>query len=152
MEKKKSIQRTLTFLTGTIFGGLLFGVFLLISGSKPPESSAPASNISLANAKSYYRNYLSGTPVTVVGAFKGFAVDLDAWSAMNMIMSQNSKVKGFRVYFGVDNSNNKIGIVVGIDNTGHDIATDAPPTIYLSSRTYDPCPPICDAPSPILQN
>lgn len=148
MEKKKLTQRTLTFLTGTIFGGLFFGVFLLLSGSKPPESSAPASNISLANAKIYYHNYLSGTPVTVVGALKAIAVDLDELSAMNML-SKNPNVKGFRVYCGVDNSNNKVGIVVGIDNTGHDIATDVPPTIFQSSRTYDPCPQICDNTSPI---
>ena len=145
MEKKKLTHRCLTFLTGTIFGGLLFGVFLLISGSRPPDSSSPAGSLPLANARIYYQKYMATKP-PLIDISKGIPIDLDQLNAMNSILNQNSKVSGFRIYFGLDNAASKIGIVVGIDNLSNDITTN----IIQSSRTYDPCPPICDTPSPII--
>ena len=145
MKKKNFTQRSIPFLTGTIFGGLVLGFFLLITGSRPPEPQSPANAIDLATAKSYYQKYMSA-PIQV-GALKGIAVDLDQLSAMNSIRAQNTGVKGFRIYWGLDNASNKVGLAVGIDNLGHDVTTN----IIQTTRSYDPCPPICDAPSQIFQ-
>ena len=145
MEKKKITRRYLPFLTGTIFGGLMFGLILIISGSKP-DPQPPASALDLATAKSFFQRY-NALPLQI-GALKGIAIDLDELSAMNSIRAQNAAVRGFRIYCGLDNSSNKVGLVVGFDNLGHDITTN----IIQTTRSYDPCPPICDASSQIISN
>ena len=140
MEKKTLTNRYLPFLSGTLFGVLILGVFLMISGSRPPEPSAPSGSLSLSTAKSYFHQYLSGSPLRI-DTLKGIGIDLDQLNAMKSIMAGNSRLKGCRIYFGLDNSSNRVGIIVGIDNQGHDDLT----TISLTTRSYDPCPPICDA-------
>ena len=144
MEKKKLTLRSLPFLSGVISGGLLFGLFLLISGSKSPDPPVQTNSLSLSSAKIYFHQYLSKQPLHI-DTLKGIAIDLDQLNAMKSILDLNPKVKGFRIYFGLDNVSNRIGIVVGIDNMGHDDLTN----IMQTSRTYDPCPPICDSPSQI---
>ncbi len=143
MEKKKLTNRYLTFLTGTIFGGLLFGVFLLISGSKPPDSPAQPNSSPGISARIYYHKYLSNKPLSI-DTLKAIAIDQNQLIAMNSI-HKNPKYIGYRIYSGLDNGANKISIVVGFDNLNHDDTT----SILITSRTYDPCPPICDKTSPI---
>lgn len=146
MENKKITQRRVTFLTGVLSGGLLFGLVLLITGSRAPDPQPPANAIDVTTAKSYYQKYMAN-PLQIE-ALSGIAIDMDQLSAINSIRTQVPTARGFRIYYGLDNSSNRIGIVVGIDNMGHDITTN----IIQTTRNYDPCPPICDTPSPILQN
>jgi hypothetical protein len=146
MEKRKLTTRSLSFLSGLLFGGLLFGVFILITGSKPSEPPAFTGNIPVATAKAYYHQYLSH-PVRP-DTLKALAIDLDQLGAMNSILSQNTHVTGFRIYYGLDNSQTKVGLAVGIDTYGHDIVTN----IVQTTRSIDPCPPICDSQSQIMKN
>lgn len=155
MEKKKLTLRSLPFFTGVISGGLLFGLFLLISGSKPPDPQPPFTTINTTIAKSYFQRYRHSPsrlqyplPNHAVDTLKGIAIDLDQLKAMNSLLNHNLTLQGFRIYSGLDEAFNRIGIVVGIDIMGHDDTTN----IIQTSRIYEPCPPICDANSHIIKN
>ena len=146
MKTNKYIFSVLGFLTGMVLGISTIG---LLAFSNGPSASAPSGGmipISSAVAHSYFNNYLStATPFNQV--IQGFTIDKAQLDAMNSIARENAALTGFRIYMGKDGSSKKIGIVVGIDNTGRDAVTNS---IYnTEALIFSPCPPICDVSSPI---
>ena len=146
MKTNKYFFSAMGFLTGTLFG---ISIILFLSFSNAPSGAAPAAQngaISTTVAHDYFNGYLLGAvPYTQV--IKGFTIDKSQLTAMNSILGENSALTGFRIYFGKDNSGNKVGIVVGVDNSGRDAVKNS---IYgTSAANLSPCPPICDVASPI---
>jgi hypothetical protein len=147
METKIFTKRYLPFLSGTICGMMLLGIFLMITGSKPAEPLPPQTvsrDVARTDLNRFVNSpqrlllYLSPTDIQPL---KGIPVDLDGMRAMEAIYANNNNVTGFKVYFGIDNNNRRVSIIVGLtDNTHADFAN-----IMESTRSYDPCPTICDA-------
>jgi hypothetical protein len=105
--------------------------------------------ISAADAHACLTRYTANA-VSFNQVIKGFTLDKSQIEAMNSISKENPNLSGFRIYMGVDKSSRKIGIVVGVDNTGKDAVKN---TIYTTDlKNLSPCPPICDASSPIVMD
>jgi hypothetical protein len=146
MKINKIIFTGLGFITGTVFGISVIG-FMSFTGA--PAAPAPGSDIVAVSsdiARSYFTSYMSdAAPLSQV--VKGFTVDRSQLEAMNSISRENPSLPGFRIYFGKDNNARKVAVVVGVDGAGIDAVKN---TIFSTdARISSPCPPICDATSPI---
>jgi hypothetical protein len=149
MKTNKTFFTVLGFLTGMVFGVSIVG---LLAFTNAQTSTAPAGGlvpISAADAHACLTRY-SANAVSFNQVIKGFTLDKSQIEAMNSISRENPDLSGFRIYMGVDKSSRKIGIVVGVDNTGKDAVKN---TIYTTDlKNLSPCPPICDASSPIVMD
>ncbi|MFQ5709416.1 MAG: hypothetical protein ACE5HO_18310 [bacterium] len=88
-------------------------------------------SITLDDASVLTRNFQSENPVDQsIGAFMGR-------EALLSILKQEGCV-GVRIYYGLDEANDRKMVVVGVDTYGKDM-TDG----LLAERTR-PCPPFCD--------
>jgi hypothetical protein len=147
MKTNKYIFTALGFATGLVSG---ISIIALLSFANAPVTPPPAGGnvpVSAAVAHTYLTNYLSGA-ASFNQVIKGFTVDKAQLDAMNSIARENSLLTGFRIYLGKDNNSKKIGIVVGVDNTGKDAVKN---TIFnTDSQNLSPCPPVCDVTSPII--
>ncbi|MEE4259088.1 MAG: hypothetical protein V2I62_04960 [Bacteroidales bacterium] len=135
----------LSFLTGVLFSGILITSYAFINESALPQDAIYQSvtlNDAVALTKEYAKN---AQPLDKV--FKGFAVNLDQFAAMNKIYQQNQNVSGFRLYSGETRGGDKKSIIVGISASGKDETSG---TIY-SAPVFDsgPCPTVCDTHSPL---
>jgi hypothetical protein len=145
MIKKPNYQVIIALVTG-IFIGMTSLALLSFSG-KPLSSTVPVEmeKLSVSQANSYLKNYLK-TAQSINGPLKAMLIDKDQFSAMNNLLIENPNLSGFRIYMGKDVNNSKIGMVVGVNNSGNDLTN----TIYRSNGTnLSPCPPICDGASTI---
>ncbi len=100
-------------------------------------------------AKTLLTKYIS-TAVKPTSPVKGVFLDRQQLDAMNKLVQENPAVPGFRVFFGMEVSGAKVGIVVGVNDANQDQVTRS---IFktLSPKT-GPCPPVCDQASPINQD
>ena len=148
MKTQKFFYPVLGFLTGIVFSFSMVGLLAFTNGPATPAPTGPIP-ITSSTAHSYVINYLSdATSVNLV--IKGFTIDLAQLEAMNSIAKENPALTGFRIYYGKDSNAKKVGIVVGVDNTGKDAVKN---TIFnTDSPVSSPCPPICDTSSPISGN
>jgi hypothetical protein len=136
------------FLAG-LATGILFMVTSSFTSTSSPGSGAGVVPVSVTQANGYFKNYMAGA-ASFNQVIKGFMVDRYQLEAMNTLVSENSGLAGFRIYFGKDAAGKKIGIVTGIDGNGRDAVSN---TIYTTdSQGTNPCPPLCDVTSPIIQN
>lgn len=134
------------FLTGLVLGISIFG--LVAFKNSPDAPGGGVGPVSSTDANTYFKNYMSSaTPLNQV--VKGFTIDKTQFDAMSMINQENSALTGFRIYLGKDNNARKVAIVVGVDSYGKDAVGN---TIYnTDSQGTNPCPPVCDASSPIIK-
>ena len=147
MKTNKFFFTALVFLTGLVSGISI--ISLMSFTSTPAMPSAGLAPVTSAVAHSYFNNYLSGA-TSFNQVIKGFTIDKAQLNAMNSIATENPALSGFRIYMGKDNSSNKVGIVVGVDNAGNDAVGN---TIYSTdTQSLSPCPPVCDVNSPIILN
>lgn len=148
MKKNQFTLIAATFLSGIILGVTAISLFAFTGSGVAPASSPAVSKISVQEANVLFKNYFSSaSPSNSV--FKGFAINRDELAAMNNLVNENAGLAGIRVYMGNDNTLGKVGILVGISNTGADVPT----SIYRSPAVASgPCPTICDAASPITVN
>jgi len=143
------------FTTTGFFSGIVAGasmVALLSFTYDPGTPVVPGGGIvpiTLTEAIGYFKNFQKdAAPLNQV--VKGFTIDKTQLDAMNSLAKESTTLTGFRIYMGKDNNSRKIGIVVGIDNTGKDAVKN---TIFnTDSQSLSPCPPICDVNSPITLN
>lgn len=74
---------------------------------------------------------------------KGFLVNLEQLHAMNKLFSDNPRLSGFRLYFGVIGDPVEVTIVCGVDH-----ANDVTESNYVTfRRDSGPCPNLCDSDS-----
>lgn len=70
---------------------------------------------------------------------------------MGELLSKENKLGGIKVYYGVDDKGNNIGIVLGINEEGKDVIKEGD-IQSIGTLHLGPCPPVCDASSPISKN
>jgi hypothetical protein len=146
MKKKIFTPVTFAFFSGTVVGITLFALIAFTMGS-PVPSPPVKSPLTVTEARAYLVNYLK-TATKSDQIIKGVAIDKVQLDKMNRLLRDNANLVGFRIFLGLDDHANQVGIIVGINSTGADaVTTDS---IYCTSRTYvGPCPPTCDRNSPI---
>ncbi len=146
MKKNPFTLIAVTFISGLVIGLSAMGLF---SFTNPAEPAMPMiTKISAQDANFLFRNYYNNaSPSDAV--FKGFEINRDQLTALNMLANENQDLAGFRIYMGHDNSSGSVGIMVGVTGAGK----DATGTIYRAAAAGSgPCPPICDGASTITGN
>jgi hypothetical protein len=145
MKKNKFTIISAAFFIGAIFGISLFAVLSFSKPTAPPLPNQPLDIIDTLAAKKLFYNYYNSTgPIPTT--FKGFMVDRLQLEAMNNLVNYDRTLTGFRLYMGMTDSGERVGIVVGVN----DRLSDAPGRIYqTASVNSGPCPFICDETSPI---
>ena len=146
MKINKYFFTSIGFITGIVLGISIFGLLSFTSGPATPAPGSGIIAITPAQANSFFKSYMSGA-ASFNNVIKGFTVDKAQLEAMNTISRENPNLTGFRIYFGRDNNARKVGIVVGVDNTGMDAVKNS--IFDTDSPISSPCPPICDVSSPI---
>ena len=124
-------------LTGIALVGVYAAGYSKGSGMSPiaPET------ISLQDARRYASQYMAGNPASYNNVVKALVVDLDQYQAMTQILNQNPATTAFRIYYGVDDNNKSLRMVVGIKSDGKDNTA----SIYSTNTWMSGlCPPICD--------
>lgn len=153
--KNKFTWIVLTFLIGFLIGGCI--VWLCIGGCCKKKCDQTGEAIQLRSlqrdsklidtiaANNYFHTYLLA-PLSV-DTLKAFAINLEQFYTMGLILNSDSSVHGFRIYMGADSiPSNPVMMVVG---TG---SPDKIGTIYLTTSIGSgPCPYFCDKSSPITR-
>jgi len=148
MKTNKYFLTALGFFSGVVLTISVMGLFAF---SNAPGSAGPGGEITPVSstvANGYFKNYMAGA-VSVNQVIKGFTVYKAQLDAMNNIAKENPNLPGFRIYMGRDNNANLVSIVVGVDSKGLDAVKN---TIYNTFAPGNPCPPVCDVQSPIIQD
>ena len=148
MKTNKKFFTAAVFFTGLVLGISIMGLLAFTSAPSTPAPGPAINPVSSTDANLYFKNYLAGA-ATFNQVIKGFTIDKTQLNAMNIIAAENSTLTGFRIYMGKDNKSLNIAIIVGINSNGKDAVTN---TIYKTDAPGNPCPPVCDATSPIVQN
>lgn len=111
----------------------------------PPIKINP---IAIDDARILLRNYQASAATPAVPV-KGVFLDRSQFEAMKQLVEANPKLPGFRVLFGRETAGSNVSIVLGVDGNNRDLVNNQ---IYVTqSPKTGPCPPICDATSPINQ-
>lgn len=146
-------MKTITFLERIKKLGLSAIVVLLLGavyslGFSAGNAAPPANTaISSETANVFFKNYYNSAR-SVNSVIKGFSIDMEQYNAMSQIIQQGRSVSGFKIYFGLDNSNSPLGLVVGVNGNGAEITTMIMST---SAGTLASCPIACDEASAITQ-
>ena len=150
MKTLKLSKSVKSFFTGTLFGIILISSLSFFPQDKLPPSAAI---ITTSQANNYLKAYLL-RPFSNVVPPKGVAIDMDQYTTMGILKAANPNVVAFKIYYGIDENNTNVGIVLGMDVNGKDITNgSASGKVYsVTSKKLAPCPPICDAQSPIQGN
>ena len=101
-------------------------------------SPAPLVDITSAQANGYYLNYVTHAH-SLNDTLEAIMIDRDQYSAMHQLDEINHPPSGFRIYNGLRGTSDTIGIIVGVNETGHDLINK----IVLTTKLH-PCPTICD--------
>lgn len=140
--KTKRLFPVLIFLAGFVAGGALLSILSFTSPNPPVDA------IGSIDAKTFFQRY-TGRAIPYSGVIKGYMVDKEQYDAMTLVLAAYPGVIGFRIYNGIDNGFVNVGMVVGVNSNGTDALT-IPNTVFKTVARYvGPCPPVCDASSPI---
>ncbi len=147
MKTKNYFVASVIFLTGLFSGISIIGMYSFTGAPSSPPAAGKNTPVSAAEAHTCFVSYMADA-VPMNAVIKGFTLDKAQLDAMNAISKENADLAGFRIYMGKDASAKRIGIVVGVDNTGKDAIKN---TIFSTdSRQLSPCPVVCDVSSPIV--
>jgi hypothetical protein len=140
MEKKKFWSPLTGGVLGLIIGvGITLGI-VHVFGSALSISSPCPPTLTEKQVSAYMGSFLS-TTVPYNNILKGGTVDLQQYNAMTCLLSHNSQLAGFRIYYGTDNTGAAITMLVGVDKKNTDDRT----LFYnVGPGLSGPCPPICD--------
>lgn len=152
MKKINYYSVVVAFIFGSISTISIMGLVSLANAPASPASGGQPVTISIAKAHELLSNYLATARPTRGGEesdlIRSITIDETQLEAMNIIVKSNPSVSGFRIYFGLENTD-RLGLVVGVDNSGTDIVGNG---IYrTNSFMLGLCPPICDQNSPIVK-
>ena len=148
MKTTRYISIIIGFFSGIVSAVSLMGLYAFSGAPGSAGSPAGIIPVSAAVANAYYKNYMAGA-VNFNQVIKGFTLDKNQLDAMNNIARENAALTKFRIYMGKDNNGKQIAIVVGVDGRGLDAVSN---TIYNTDAPGNPCPPVCDADSPISKD
>jgi hypothetical protein len=131
------------FVFGFLAATMLSGVWILgFSNGTPPP---PANAVETQTANTYFKNYYNGAQ-PVNARLKDFTIDMEQYLAMGQIAQQARGVSGFRIYFGKDANQQRIGLVVGVNAQGAEISNMI---LSTSAGALESCPVACDEASAI---
>ncbi len=147
MRKNQFTLISFTFIAGLFLAATIIGLVAFTNPSPSTPSSTGVSKVTLQQATTLARSYTS-TATTVNAVVKGFVLTRDQLSALNLLANENQALSLFRIYSGTDANGNRVGVVLGVDAQGSDITSGS---IYMANGASSPCPPVCDANSPIDQ-
>jgi hypothetical protein len=152
--KNKFAPMLIAFLVGAIIGAGI--IWLCCCGCcqkscekqcqvvKPRSLLDEPKLIDVAAARTSIQTYRQA-PVSV-DTLKGFAINLEQYYAMGLILNADTTVHGFRIYMAADSiPSNLVMIVVG---TGSPDKTSS--AYSTKSSGSGPCPFICDSSSPFF--
>ena len=146
--KAKNIIIQVLFL----IAGITIGYFSAQSGQCINQGSTftePSVPIDTNEAHKLFRAYYdSNTGIhrdSVI--LKGFTINKEKLDVFNKILKSDPvNIKGIRIYMG-GNKKGTTKIIVGIDDRGQDLIKYI---LKTNTGISDPCPPICDPKSPII--
>jgi hypothetical protein len=144
MKRNQFTLISFTFLAGILLGATTIGLVAFTNPSPPFPLSPGLNRISLQDATALTRTY-SSTASKVNEVVKGFVINKDQLSALNLLASENQSLGSFRIYSGAEANGNMVGVILGVDAQGNDITNGS---IYMANGAASPCPPICDLNSP----
>ena len=143
--KNLLIRLGIALLTGITMVVVYSAGYSRGSGMTP---TAPET-VSLQDARRYANQYLASNPASLNNVVKAIVVDIDQYQAMSQILNQNSGTTAFRIYYGIDDNNKSVRMVVGIKSDGRDNTA----SIYATNAWMSGiCPPICDEAGSLNQN
>lgn len=147
MKRNQFTFISFTFLAGILLGATVIGLVAFTN----PASSVPlplgVNRISLQDATTLARTYTSTAPA-FNEVVKGFVINKDQLSALNILANENQSLNSFRIYSGTEANGNMVGLILGVDAQGNDVTNGS---IYMANGPASPCPPICDLNSPFNQ-
>jgi len=148
MKRNQITLSAVTFISGIIIGISAIGLFSFTNAGTVPAGLPGVSKISIADANTMFRAYYDKTPA-INAVVKGFSLTREHLAALNNLANENPNLSSFRIYMGYDNNTtSSIGIVLGVNSAGVDVTT----SIYRAvAGSSGPCPPVCDATSPVTQ-
>ncbi len=138
MRKKRFPRIALAFVAGTIFGISLLAVVSFVNPA--PPSPAPITPDEAKTLVTAYRNTAHGSPYA-------FKVDENMFAAMKSLNDLDKDIKEFRIYLGIENKSDTLGVVVALNKQGRDDLSK--PLTRTVSQHSGMCPPVCDSQSPI---
>lgn len=145
MKRNQITLMAVTFISGIIIGISAIGLFSFTNATAVPAALPGVNKISVQDAKTLFQNYFT-TATPMNSAVKGFALNKEQLSALNLLSNENPKLTAFRIYLGKNNTAGNVGIIVGVNSSGLDETS----SIYQAAAGQSgPCPPICDAASTI---
>ena len=145
MKSTKQKQSIFTFTSGVLMGILLIGIYSFTMEVPNTTPVPDDQKIDVETANKLFLNYFKSAP-SQNKPFIGFAVSRDELKLISSLLTDTS-LKGCRVYMGKDKNNNDVRMVVGVNKTGDDMISKG---IYKTTASFSsPCPPVCDAASPI---
>jgi len=148
MKKNQLTLMAVTFISGIILGVSVLGLYSFTSKNNVVIPMSKEKKIELKEAKTFFKNYYKNA-VTPKEALKGFAINTEQLAAFIELMNENPNLTGFRIYFGNDETEGDVSLVVGVNNSGLDETN----TIYkVAARSTGPCPTICDESSGVIAN
>lgn len=147
MKKNQFTFAAVTFITGIILGASAIAMFSFTSASIAPGLLPGVNKISVQEANALFRGYYNNAAPTNE-VVRGFALTREHLSALNYLANENPELPAFRVYMGYDQNMGNVGIVVGVNSAGQDVAG----SIYKAPGGASPCPTICDGASGIIGN
>jgi hypothetical protein len=112
--------------------------------ASPPEG---VSSLSLQEAQRNTNKYLNSNPRAYNGVVNALVIDIQQYNAMGEILKNSVETSGFRIYYGLDDNNHPVRIIVGFGPTGRDNLNYL---VSTSANLSGLCPPVCDNPGGTL--
>ena len=147
MKMNKFALISVAFLFGAISAISLVALYSFTGMGVPSPSVTGVSPVTAADANTLVKAYLKTAAVPLKPA-KGFYLDMQELAALNALAAKDSKLSGFRIYFGKESNGPAVGLVVGVDANNLDLTKSI---LKAQSPKTGLCPPVCDNSSPIIK-
>jgi hypothetical protein len=141
-----SKRSLLKIVSGAFFAGALVLTYQLGYSNAQENEAVNYQVVNIETARAFHQSYYTGAR-TPESAVRSYSINMDQYQAMSQLLGENASLGGFRVYFGKNNRNEDVSMVLGTSG-GKDVAA----SIFLTSPlAAGLCPSICDMSSPMLQ-
>ena len=116
-----------------------------VENGKDLMSGQQESTIDVEQAKTFFTSYYNqAQPYS--GIPKGVTIDINQYNAMKTAVESNADLSGFVIYYGINNQQNYVSMVVPLNESGSEMTG----SIYSTERDIMGfCPMACDRTSAI---